>query len=125
MTCKRRLVPVVNNLTTTVEWDYHRAVVSEEVPPNPIELQPMHIQPLTDHGRLRNVFLIAATFTAIALGVSARTEADQPAAATPAPVQQSAMSVPAELHFPTETPASMAYHDNINVSAIAVAAYDH
>ena len=85
----------------------------------------MNIQPLTDHVRLRDVFLIAATFAAIASGVSARTEMNQPAAATPAPVQQSATSVLAEMNFPTETPSSMAYHDNINVSAIAVAAYDH
>lgn len=85
----------------------------------------MNIERLTHRARLRNLCLLAATCAAMALGVSARTEAEQPVAATVMPILQSPTSVVVKAQLPTETPASMTYHDSINVSAIAVAAYDH
>ena len=85
----------------------------------------MNIERPMHRACLCNLCFPAATCAAIALGVSACTEAQQPVAAKVMPVPQSATPVVVEAQLSTETPASMTYHDNINVSAIAVAAYDH
>lgn len=85
----------------------------------------MNIERSTHRARLCNLCLLAATCAAIALGMSARTKAEQLVAAAVMPIPQLATPVVVEAQLFAETPASMMYHDHINVSAIAVAAYDH
>ncbi len=74
-----------------------------------------------------NIIAVAAALLALAAIVaSARSSADVATAATTAvsTTPQGAASDVAAASLPAETPASMSYHDSINVAAIAVAAYD-
>ena len=84
----------------------------------------MNTETSIHRAHLTKIALLAATFATMALVVSTHTQADQPAAAKAPVTTQSAQPMPLETQSLTETPVSMTYHDNINVAAISVAAYD-